>query len=97
MAEKLGRIVQALLLITEKEYVMKQLQPIITDNPEEAAGDYGLGILKDGTENETVVRERHFKSVRAQEEDFSHLLLRGVRFSNCQFWNCTFSWLDFRT
>lgn len=70
---------------------MKHLKPIIGSD----LRDGGIEVLREGRENETVINGWQLRGVQAEGEEFVHLLVRGMRFSNCQVWNCSFRWTEF--
>lgn len=72
---------------------MKRSLPIIPDELKAVKND--TEYLLDYKENEERIHQKCFQGLKAEQEDFSHLVVSGVRFINCRFWNCSFERAEF--
>lgn len=74
---------------------MKQLKPIL-GRELELAGGKDAGWMLAYKENEERITGMVLKGSEAEAEDFSGLVVSGVRFENCRFWNCVFEKAEFQ-
>lgn len=67
---------------------MKSLEPFLPDQLEQI--EYDTEYLKLCQAEEERVHGKLFRNMVLEEADLPHMIIAGVRFENCRFWNCIF-------